>query len=161
MRAPQFAQTRRLTDMRSDTNQLDLIRDEPRVSDPVMDQTYREEAVRALAMGDTATSPRRSGMTTSWLRHKSMREGLDTAHHWREDGGAIRIGVRVAHHGEAPRLIRGGARDQRSKSVMGYLDSALARSRHRLMPLGAFAFPGRRQGARSRRVARCPSARKA
>lgn len=40
--------------MRSDTTQLDLIRDDPRVSDPVMAKAYRDEAVRALAMGDTA-----------------------------------------------------------------------------------------------------------
>ncbi len=40
--------------MRSDTTQLDLIRDDPRVSDPVMAQAYRDEAVRALTMGDTA-----------------------------------------------------------------------------------------------------------
>lgn len=40
--------------MRSDTTQLDLIRDDPRVSDQVMAQACRDEAARALAMGDTA-----------------------------------------------------------------------------------------------------------
>lgn len=40
--------------MRSDTNQLDLIRDDPRMADPVMAKAYRDEAQRALTAGDTA-----------------------------------------------------------------------------------------------------------
>lgn len=40
--------------MRSDITQLDLVRDDPRMGDPVLAQIYREEAARALVSGDTA-----------------------------------------------------------------------------------------------------------
>lgn len=39
-------------DMRSDTTQLDLIRDDPRVCDPTMAKKYRDAAEQALLMGD-------------------------------------------------------------------------------------------------------------
>lgn len=38
--------------MRSDTTQLDLIRDDPRMGDPEMAAKYRAAAEQALLMGD-------------------------------------------------------------------------------------------------------------
>lgn len=38
--------------MRSDNNQLDLMRDDPRVADSTMAKKYRDAAEQALVMGD-------------------------------------------------------------------------------------------------------------